>query len=42
MATTNLIGLKNAGFATYDGAGVFAGRTLTAGSGKSRSLTAQA
>lgn len=34
MATTNLIGLKNAGFATYDGAGVFAGRTLTAGSGK--------
>ncbi len=34
MATTNLIGLKSTGMVSYDGAGVFAGRTLTAGSSK--------
>lgn len=34
MATTNIIGLKNTGIVSYDGAGVFAGRTLTAGSSK--------
>lgn len=34
MATTNIIGLKNSGMVSYDGAGVFAGRTLTAGSAK--------
>ena len=32
MATTNIIGLRNSGMVSYDGAGVFAGRTLTAGS----------
>lgn len=35
MVTNNQINLKNAGMVSYDGAGVFAGRTITAGSGVS-------
>lgn len=34
MATSNIIGLRSSGITTYDGAGTFAGRTLTAGSSK--------